>query len=152
MPCPIYNNTLETFVWSRIALLFRYLCSGKFSAQKTRKCTLARSVRVHSNLECTPAWSVRVHSNLECTPAWSVRVHCNLECALAVRLAFSYYTSAISFPFIPILWVYRCESGMPLYKWRVTWNYAYSLFNTFKLSLYFRLYTRSIISSRMRMI
>ena len=138
MPCPIYNNTLETFVWSRIALLFRYLCSGKFSAQKTRK--------------CTPARSVRVHSNLECTPAWSVRVHCNLECALAVRLAFSYYTSAISFPFIPILWVYRCESGMPLYKWRVTWNYAYSLFNTFKLSLYFRLYTRSIISSRMRMI
>ena len=30
--------------------------------------------------------------------------------------------------------VYRCESRKPLFKWKVTWNYAYSLR---KQSLYF---------------
>ena len=28
-------------------------------------------------------------------------------------------------------WGYRCKSGNAIFAWRVTWNYAYSPFNTF---------------------
>ena len=89
-----------------------YLYSGNLSAKKPRECTLA--------------WSV--YCILYSPYKYKTYVHCNLESPdtqfsdIQMRIS----TSSLSEKGFKR---HRCESYMPLYKCKVTWNYPFSPFN-----------------------
>ena len=117
VPCPIYNDTLYTFVWSRNS--YSYLYRGKLSAKKVRECTLARRVQctLARRVQCTLARRV------QCTLAR--RERCTQYPRVSRHLIFS---SSYKRGYLPPF----SESDLYLSKWKIIINFAYRPFKVLK--------------------
>ena len=93
------------------------------------------------DLDAVTDWWIRTHTfclNNECLTKYlkiNEFVHCFLK--QKMRKSFSQRTTnehghwtSKSFLIRHSYWGYRCKSDIATYAWRVTWNYAYSSFNS----------------------